>query len=70
MKELDNLIKSAAIDEDYHNKIFDNMIFENLYTKVNLDKYASLKNKIYWISLLIYRISMMNYLKSINKDID
>ena len=70
MKELDNLIKSAAIDEDYHNKIFDNMIFENLYTKVNLDKYASLKNKIYWISLLIYRISMVNYLKSINKDID
>jgi len=45
MKELDNLIKYAPIDKDYHNKIFDNMIFENLYTKVNLDKYASLKKQ-------------------------
>ena len=63
MKELDNLIKYAPIDKDYHNKIIDNMIFENLYTKVNLDKYASLKNKIYWIIFLIYGISMVNYLK-------
>lgn len=63
MKELDNLIKYAPIDKDYHNKIFDNMIFENLYTKVNLDKYASLKNKIYWTIFLIYGISMVNYLK-------
>ena len=70
MKELDNLIKSANIDEDYHNKIFGNDIFEKLYTKVDLNKYDSQKNKIYWISLLIYKISMMNYLKYINKDID
>ena len=63
MKELDNLIKYAPIDKDYHNKISDNMIFENLYTKVNLDKYASLKNKIYWIIFLIYGISIVNYLK-------
>ena len=46
------------------------MIFENLYTKVDLNKYAAIKNKIYWMSLLIYRISMTNYLKSINKNID
>lgn len=70
MKELDNLIKSANIDEDYHHKIFGNDIFEKLYTKVDLNKYDSQKNKIYWISLLIYKISMMNYLKYINKDID
>ena len=68
MKELDNLIKSANIDEDYHHKIFGNDIFEKLYTKVDLNKYDSQKNKIYWISLLIYKISMMNYLKYINKD--
>ena len=70
MRELDNLIKSEPIDENYHNKIFDNMVFEKLYTKVDLNKYASLKNKIYWMSLLIYRISMINYLKTINNNIE
>ena len=70
MMELNNLLKSLDIDKDYHDKIFGNMIFENLYTKVDLNKYAAIKNKIYWMSLLIYRISMTNYLKSINKNID
>lgn len=70
MKELKSLIDSDDIDKEYHNKIFDNNIFENLYTKIDLNKYSSLKNKIYWISLLIYRISMVNYLNSLNKDID
>lgn len=67
MMELNNLLKSLDIDKDYHDKIFDNMILENLYTKVDLNKYATIKNRIYWMSLLIYRISMTNYLKSINK---
>lgn len=70
MMELNNLLKSLDIDKDYHDKIFDNMILENLYTKVDLNKYATIKNRIYWMSLLIYRISMTNYLKSINKNID
>ena len=70
MMELNNLLKSLDIDKDYHDKIFGNMIFENLYTKVDLNKYATIKNRIYWMSLLIYRISMTNYLKSINKNID
>ena len=38
--ELNNLLKSLDIDKDYHDKIFGNMIFENLYTKVDLNKYA------------------------------
>lgn len=70
MMELNNLLKSLDIDKDYHDKIFDNMTLENLYTKVDLNKYATIKNRIYWMSLLIYRISMTNYLKSINKNID
>lgn len=65
-----SLIDSEDIDKEYHNKIFDNNVFENLYTKVDLNKYSSLKNKIYWISLLIYRISMVNYLNSLNKGMD
>ena len=70
MRELDKLIKSEEIDKDYHKRIFDNTDFEKMYTKVDLNKYLKLKNRIYWISLLIYRISMVNYLKSVNKDID
>lgn len=70
MKELKNLINSETVDKEYHNKIFGNNIFENLYTKVDLNKYSDLKNKIYWMSLLVYRISMINYLGSLNKDID
>ena len=54
MMELNNLLKSLDIDKDYHDKIFDNMILENLYTKVDLNKYATIKNRIYWMSLLIY----------------
>ena len=46
--ELNNLLKSLDIDKDYHDKIFGNMIFENLYTKVDLNKYAAIKNKIYY----------------------
>lgn len=70
MRELDNFIKSEKIDKEYHKKIFDNMVFEKLYTKVDLREYDNLRNQIYWISLLIYRISMINYIKSINNDID
>ena len=70
MIELENLIKSGEIDKKYHSSIFDNTDFEKMYTKVDLNKYLKLKNRIYWISLLIYRISMVNYLKSVNKDID
>ena len=43
MMELNNLLKSLDIDKDYHDKIFGNMIFENLYTKVDLNKYATIK---------------------------
>ena len=46
MMELNNLLKSLDIDKDYHDKIFDNMILENLYTKVDLNKYATIKNRI------------------------
>lgn len=41
-----------------------------MYTKINLDDFKDIKNKIYWLSLLIYRISMVNYLDSINEDVD
>ncbi len=70
MIELDKLIKSGGIDKKYHSSIFDNTDFEKMYTKIDLNKYTKLKNKIYWISLLVYKISMVNYLKSVNKDID
>lgn len=53
MRELDNFIKSEKIDKEYHKKIFDNMVFEKLYTKVDLREYDNLRNQIYWISLLI-----------------
>ena len=54
MKELKSLINSEDIDKEYHNKIFDNNIFENLYTKVDLNKYSDLKNK------LLIKISKIN----------
>lgn len=38
MKELKSLIDSDDIDKEYHNKIFDNNIFENLYTKIDLKR--------------------------------
>ena len=70
IKELDNIISGIDIDKKCHKEIFENNLFEKIYTKVNLDNYKDIKNKIYWISLLIYRISMVNYLKSINKDVN
>ena len=70
MKELDNFIEALNIENDYHNKIFDDYIFERIYTKIDLEKYIQIKNRIYWLSLLIYRISLLNYLKSINNCID
>lgn len=70
MKELDNLISGNEIDAEYHDKIFNNDLFEKMYTKINLDDFKDIKNKIYWLSLLIYRISMVNYLDSINEDVD
>lgn len=70
MKELNNLISGNEIDIEYHDKIFNNGLFEKIYTKINLDDFKDIKNKIYWLCLLIYRISMVNYLKSINTDVD
>ncbi len=70
MRELNNFILGSEIDIEYHDKIFNNNLFEKIYTKINLDDFKKIKNKVYWISLLIYRISMVNYLKSINTDVD
>ncbi len=70
MKELDNLMNAVDIENDYHNKIFEDPILENLYTKINIEKYKQIRNKIYWLSLLIYRISLVNYLQNINKCTD
>jgi hypothetical protein len=69
MKELENLINALNIENNYHNKIFEEDTFEKLYTKINLDDYNKIKNRIYWLSLLIYRIAFINYLKNINNDI-
>ena len=70
MKELNNFINAMDIEMDYHEKIFEDYILENLYTKIDIEKYTSLKNRIYWLSLLIYRISLVNYIKDINTCID
>ena len=70
MKELDNLIEGLSIENDYHNKIFEDNTFEKIYTKINLENYNQIKNRIYWLSLLIYRVSLVNYLKNINNGID
>ena len=70
MKELDNLIEELDIENDYHNKIFEDNTFEQIYTKINIENYNKVRNRIYWLSLLIYRMSLVNYLKNINADID
>lgn len=70
MDELENLLNSANINEEYHDKIFGGSDFEKLYTEINIRKFEDLRNKIYWLSLLIFRISFINYLENINKDID
>ncbi len=70
MKELDNFIEALDIENDYHNKIFGDYIFEGIYTKINLEKYNQIRNRIYWLSLLIYKVSLVNYLKNINNDVD
>ena len=70
MKEIEGILESKNIDNNYHERIFGDNIFESVYTKVNLKQYSSIKNRIYWFSLLIYRISMINYLNYINEDVD
>jgi len=70
MKEIESIVGSKNIDNKYHNEIFGDSMFECIYTKVNLERYNGIRNRIYWFSLLIYRICMVNYLKYINKDID
>lgn len=66
MIELENFINASNIDNDYHKKIFEDGVFESVYTKINLNKFEKIRNQIYWISLLIYRISFLNYIENIN----
>lgn len=67
MIELENFINASNIDNDYHKKIFEDGVFESVYTKINLNKFGKIRNQIYWLSLLIYRISFLNYIENINK---
>lgn len=70
MKEFENFINSSKIEEEYHEKIFNDNLFEKFFSKINLKDFEKLKNEIYWLSLLIFRCSTTNYLDNINKDIN
>ena len=70
MKELDNFLEANEIDKEYHSAVFESEVFENLYSKVNFKNFDTIRNQIYWLSLLIYRIAFTNYIKSINSDTD
>ena len=69
MDEFNNLINSNEVDNKYHKKIFEDDLFEKFLSKINLEEFKELKNQIYWISLIIFRCSTINYIESVNKSI-
>lgn len=66
MKELENFINRADIDKTIHNKIINNNDFNKLSQKICSDDYREIINQIYWMSMLVYRVSFTSYIDNLN----
>ena len=67
-KELLNFLNNNDIDNKTYNKLLDSNDFDLLTQNIrSLDNYE-LINKIYWLSMMLYRISFTTYFDSVSSD--
>ena len=65
---IDKFIASENIDSELHAKMFCSVEFNTLNSKIKLINFNEIRNKIYWISTIIYRITMINMFSNIIPD--
>lgn len=67
LSEIDNFINNEKIDVDYYKASIDNAPMNALNQKIQASKYNEIDN-IFWLSMLLYRISLMSYIKDFKED--
>lgn len=68
MKELDNFLNRKKIDQITYNKTIDNSSFNMLTQKIISKNHEELINQIYWLCLILYRISFTSYIDNLSED--
>ena len=68
MKELDNFFNSSKIDKKFYNNSINNNLFNSLTQKIDTKKYRKLINQLFWLNMVLYRISFMSYFDTIFSD--
>ncbi len=65
IKELDYFINSLDVEDSMHDRMFDNGYFDLLTSKIRYEDYRKELNRVYWLSVVIYRLTFTKYMKSI-----
>lgn len=65
--EITKFLDSFEIDNDLHEKMFQNEPFEMLTSKICYSNHRLDLNRIYWLSTLTYRLAFTEYVNSISR---
>ena len=68
MIEINKFLNSEKIDNMMHNRTINNKNFNMLTQKIISKDYEKIINQIYWLSLVLYRISFTSYNDNLSKD--
>lgn len=70
MKELNNFLRNEKINNQLYDKVLNDNKFDLFTQKIAVEHYSELINKIYWLSMTLYRISFLPYFESISSNSD
>ncbi|MBQ7140516.1 MAG: hypothetical protein IJO32_03345 [Bacilli bacterium] len=70
MNELNNFLQNEKINNQLYDKVLNDNKFDLFTQKIAVEQYSELINKIYWLSMTLYRISFLPYFESISSNSD
>lgn len=70
MKELNNFLQNKKINNQLYDKVLSDNSFDLFTQKISAEKHSELFNRIYWLSMTLYRISFLPYFESVSSNSD
>ena len=68
IKEVEKFLNGEDVEDSIHEKMFENEYFEFLTSKICYESHCVEINRIYWLSTIIYRLTLTKYFQDLTTE--